>query len=80
MTDSLKNSTYSRVVSLRSLRMQLLIAEINGLTTWTADVGNAYLEAATKEKVVIIVGPESGPELEGFLLQIVKALCGPKSS
>ena len=30
--------------------MQLLISELNGLTTWTADVGNAYLEAETKYK------------------------------
>ncbi len=80
MTDPPKDSTYSGVVSLRAVRMQLLIAELNGLTTWTADVGNVYLEAETKEKVVIIVGPEFGPEFEGCLLQIVKALYGLKSS
>ncbi len=80
LTDPPKDSTYSGVVSLCAVRMQLLIAELNGLTTWTADVGNAYLKAETKEKVVIVAGPEFGPEFEGCLLQIVKALYGLKSS
>jgi hypothetical protein len=32
------------------------------LEFWGADVGNAYLEAKTKEKIYIVAGPEFGPE------------------
>ena len=43
------------------------------------DVGNAYLEAYTQEKVYIIAGPEFG-ELAGHTLIIVKALYGLRTS
>ena len=39
----------------------VFLAELNGLELWGADVGNAYLEAKTKEKVYIVAGPEFGP-------------------
>ena len=51
-------SVYSGVVSLRGLRLVLFLAELNGLTIWTMDVGNAYLEAKTREKVYIAAGSE----------------------
>ena len=43
------------------------------------DVGNAYLEAFTKELVCFIAGPAFG-ELEGHTLIIVKALYGLRTS
>jgi hypothetical protein len=43
------------------------------LQLWGADVGNAYLEATTKEKVYIVGGPEFG-SLEGHSLVIDCAL------
>jgi hypothetical protein len=49
------------------------------LEIWGANVGNAYLEAKTKEKVYIVAGPEFGP-LEGHTLLIDKALYGLRSS
>ena len=55
------------------------LAELNGLLLWSTDIGNAYLEATTKEKVCIIAGPEFG-SLEGHLLLIHKALYGLRSS
>ena len=55
------------------------IAELNDLEIWGTDVGNAYLESKTHEKVVFIAGDEFGP-LAGHLFQIVKALYGLKSS
>ncbi len=73
------NSVYSGVVSLKSLRTVLFLAELNGLETWATDIGNAYLEAETSEKVFIIAGPEFG-ELEGHTLVIFKALYGLRSS
>ena len=72
-------SIYSGVVSLKSLRLVIFLADLNNLTLWAADVGNAYLEAFTREKVYIIAGKEF-EELEGHILIVVKALYGLKSS
>jgi hypothetical protein len=73
------DSVYSGVVSLKSLRTVIFLAELNGLETWATDIGNAYLEAETSEKVFVIAGPEFG-ELEGHTLVIFKALYGLRSS
>ncbi len=79
LTDVPLESVYSGVVSLCGFRLVLFLAELNGLETWATDVGNAYLEAKTSEKVYIIAGPEFG-EREGHILVIVKALYGLRSS
>ncbi len=55
--------------------MLLFIAELNQMEAWATDIGNAYLEAKTLEKVYIIAGQEFG-ELAGHTLVIVKALYG----
>ena len=49
-------SIYSGVVSIRSLRLVIFIAKLNNLEVWGADIGNAYLEAKTKEKLYIVAG------------------------
>ena len=79
LTDIPIESVYSGVVSLRGLRLILFLSELNGLETWSTDIGNAYLEAVTKEKVFIIAGPEFG-KLEGHVLVVYKALYGLRSS
>ena len=79
LTETPVDSVYSGVVSLRSLRLVIFLAELNKLDIWGADVGNAYLEAHTKEKVYIIAGKGFG-KLEGHTLVINKALYGLKSS
>ena len=79
LTDTPIDSVYSSVVSLRGLRFVIFLGELNGLGIWATDIGNAYLESKTKEKVCIIAGPEFG-ELEGHLLIISKALYGLRSS
>ena len=71
-------SIYSGVVSIRSLRMVIFLAKLNNLEVWGADIGNAYLEAKTKEKLYVVAGPEF-EELEGHILVIYKALYGLKS-
>jgi hypothetical protein len=63
-------SLYSGVVSLRGFRHVMFMAELNNLNFWVADIGNAYLESLTAEKLHIIVGPEIG-ELEGHTLVII---------
>jgi transposase InsO family protein len=79
LTDVPVDSVYSGVVSLRGLRMMLFLAELNQLDVWATDVGNAYLEAETKEKIYIIAGSEFG-DRRGHILIIKKALYGLRSS
>ena len=79
LTDIPVESVYSGVVSLRSLRTVIFLAELNGLEVYGADVGNAYLEAKTKERVYIVAGDGFG-ELKGHTLIINKALYGLRSS
>jgi hypothetical protein len=79
LTDVPVESVYSGVVSLRGIRLIIFLAELNDMETWAADVGNAYLEAKTSERVYIIAGPEFG-DREGHILIIFKALYGLRSS
>ena len=66
-------------MSLRGIQIVTFIAELNNLKVWQTDVGNAYLEAYTNEKVYVIAGTEFG-ELEGHIFIIRKALYGLKTS
>ncbi len=60
--------------------MAFILAELNGLIIVAGDVGNAYLNARSKENCFIQAGPEFGPDLEGLWLLIIKTLYGLKSS
>jgi len=73
------DSIYSGVISLCGIRLIIFLAELNDLEVWGTDIGNAYLEAPTKERMYIVASPEFG-ELEGHTLVIVKALYGLHSS
>jgi Reverse transcriptase (RNA-dependent DNA polymerase) len=79
LTNSNTESVYSGGVSLCGIRLILFLAEFNDLEVRGANVGNAYLEALTKEKFYIIGCPEFG-DLEGHTLLIFKALYGLQSS
>ena len=79
LTEVPLSSVCSDVVSLRGIRLVLFLAELNGLQSWGTDVGNAYFESNTKEKVCIIVGPEFGDPQDHILL-IQKAPCGLRTS
>ena len=79
LTDTPVESVYSSVVSLKGLRLVIFLAELNDLEVWSTDIGNAYLEAKTKEKVYIVAGPEFGDK-QGHILVFNKALYGLKSS
>jgi len=69
--------TYSGVVSIETVRILFLIADLYFLEVIAADISNAYLYAKTKEKVYtkIDVG-----KLSGKVLIIDKAQYGLKSS
>jgi hypothetical protein len=79
MTAPPKDSVYSGVITLRLLRLCMLLAKLNSLKVEAADIGNACLEAYTKEKVYIIAGPEFG-DCQGHVLIIMKALYGLHTS
>ena len=53
LTDVPNESVYSGVVSLRGIRMLLFLAELNDMECWCTDIGNAYLESKTSEKVYV---------------------------
>jgi Reverse transcriptase (RNA-dependent DNA polymerase) len=80
LTDTPSTLTYSSVVSRESVRIAFLIAALNDLDIIMFDVGNAYLNAPTTEKLYCYAGKEFGAEEEGRLMIIVRALYGLKSS
>ena len=79
LTDVPDDSVYSSVVSLRGLRILLFLAKLKDLIVWGTDIGNAYLEALTSERVCICAGPEFGALVDHLLL-IHKVLYGLRSS
>ena len=59
----------------------MFLAELNGLDLHACDIGNAYLEANTKEKLAIVGGPEFRDfDMEGHMLIIERALYGLRTS
>jgi Reverse transcriptase (RNA-dependent DNA polymerase) len=79
LTDPNTESVYSGVESLRGIWLVTFLSELNQLELWGTNVGNAYLEATTIEKVYIVGGPEFG-DLEGHTLVIHMTLYGLCSS
>ena len=80
LTDPPTSMTYASVVSRESVRIAFLIAALNDLDILSADIGNAYLNARTKEKLYIVCGEEFGDPYVGRIAVIVRALYGLKSS
>jgi hypothetical protein len=61
VTDTPTQLIYSSVVTRESMRIEFLIAAINDLQIFSADIGNAYLCAPCREKIHTTAGPEFGP-------------------
>ena len=59
-TDDPKDGVFAGIANLRSVRICCLLAELNGLEIWSADIAQAYLEAKTQEKLFVKAGPEFG--------------------
>ena len=64
---------------MRNLKLVIFLGKLNNLELWGADIGNAYLESPTEEKLYIVAGPEF-EDWEGYILTFSKALYGLKSS
>jgi Reverse transcriptase (RNA-dependent DNA polymerase) len=79
MTKSNGSDSYSSVVSFRTLRLTMLLGELNALKIKVGDVTSAYLMALTKELIFFKAGPELGAKA-GHLMVVRKALYGLRSS
>jgi len=80
MTDPPSSITYSSVVSRESVRIIFILASFLDLEILSCDIGNAYINAPCREKIWCVAGPEFGPEDEGSVLIIERALYGLKPS
>lgn len=78
--DSTEYNCHSSVVQLRSIRLLNVIAKVQGLECLAGDICNTYINAETKEKIYVRCRPQFGPELEGRIAILKKALYGLKSS
>ena len=58
---------------MRSLHICLFIGELDDMEPCATDIGNAYLEALTKEKFFIRAGQEFG-DLKGHMFIIYKSV------
>ncbi len=72
-------STRATVVKNISVRLLDLVAAHTGLSVLTGDIGNAFVQAETKEKVYCVCGPEFGDRM-GCIALIKKALYGLTTS
>ena len=61
------------------MKLVRFLGKLNNLELWGADIGNAYLEAPTEEKLYIVAGPEF-EDWEGYILTFSKTLYGLKCS
>ena len=60
--EAITDESYSGVVSLQTVRIMFLLATVNKLQLWAADVVNAFLNGITHDKWYIIAGPKFGKE------------------
>ena len=77
-TDPPTSMTYSSGVTRESVCIAFTMASLNDLNVIMSDVGNAYLNAKTSEKVYGIAGIEFGDNDVGIICVIVHALYGLK--
>ena len=78
-TEAPATLTYSSVVGRETVRIALTIAALNDLEVKSADIENAYLNAPSKEKIWVVLGPEWGEDA-GKKAILVRALYGCRSA
>eukprot|EP00957_Ditylum_brightwellii_P173988 13246608-Ditylum_brightwellii.AAC.2 len=76
LVDILDNKVYLSNVRGISVKLLHVISQSAGLNVLCGDIGNAYVNAYTTEKVYVVAGPEFGSRLEGKIVVICKSLYG----
>ena len=81
LTEPSNDVAYCSIALLKTIRAVLFIGLLNGLVMCACDIGSAYLEAYTREKLYIVAGPEFKLHtlLEIFweLLMVSNSVCYP---
>jgi hypothetical protein len=75
MTHADGTDLYSSIVLLHTLRLAILLGELNSLSIIIRDITSAYLMAFMKEKIFFKAGPKFGAK-SGHLMVVSKALYG----
>eukprot|EP00970_Alexandrium_tamarense_P003116 scaffold471_cov109-Alexandrium_tamarense.AAC.4 len=78
-TEAPATMTYASVVSRETVLIALLIAAINNLPVWAADIMNVCVTAPNQEKIWTTLGAEFGEDA-GKKAIIIRALYGLKST
>ena len=73
------STTYSSFISRDSVRVVFMLAAINDIDVYAANIGNAYLNVTCWEYIWTIAGPEFGND-EGSKMIIIRELCKLKIS
>ena len=79
MTDAEGHNCFASTIRLEHVRLQVFLAALNKVEILSGDIGTAYLNARTKEKIWTTLGVEFGDK-EGMNAEVVKALYGLKTS
>ena len=80
LIDALDHDIYSTTVKSISVKLLQMIAQKAKLEILCGDIGNAYVNAYTKEKVYAIAGNEFEKVMKGSVVIIVRALYGLRTS
>ena len=79
-TDASQFDRYASTVRTENFRLLFVLLLKENLSILSGDIGTAYLNAYTEEKVWTTAGPEFGSKDKGKRVIIVKALYGLKTS
>lgn len=74
-----KEDCFAPTISLDSVHLGFLLAQMRGLECVAADIGSAYLSSFSSKQLYIIAGKEFGPEFAGKHLLIDKAVYGTRT-
>ena len=76
VTDATGYDRYAATIRTEIIRLQIYLAAWEGNQIIGGDIGSAYLNAYTEEKIWIRLGPEFGDELAGRKVRVLKSLYG----
>ena len=80
LINALDHDIYSITAKFISVELPQVIAHKANLEILCSDIGNAYVNAYTNEKVYAIAGDEFGKAMKGSIVIIVRVLYGLRTS